>query len=344
MNYYQPKQQPPPPKTTSAVQIVSLLLGVFVGIPVLLCGMGVVAMCCLVVFSKPLTKEARARAAWENLIQEKRQIQNKYKQRVAQQPTVGPAQDHGLQNMLDSLIENQRIKELTETTEQKHGPIPPDLLPEFREVSKGDRVVHYYPASRPGSDTWRRREPYETIKPESIDSKVARELESARIMAESQQRALERRAREKAESRERDKRDQLAREEHAQRNREELAQQQRELSERQERELREWHEKNKALTQQIPLPPRVKITPPVINLRPQLDPQQLPRLGAAPEEKPAAGFRTWTNDTGTFQVEAELVRCERDQVELRRRDGKFITLQLEKLSAEDQAIVREKFP
>jgi flagellar biosynthesis GTPase FlhF len=58
---------------------------------------------------------------------------------------------------------------------------------------------------------------------------------------------------------------------------------------------------------------------------------------------PVAEYRTWTNDTGEFKVEAELVNFEFDLVTLRRRDGKVLSLRIEKLSAADQAVIREKF-
>lgn len=58
---------------------------------------------------------------------------------------------------------------------------------------------------------------------------------------------------------------------------------------------------------------------------------------------PPAEYRTWTNDTGEFKVEAELVNFEFDLVTLRRRDGKVLSLRIEKLSTADQAIIREKF-
>ncbi|WP_254513401.1 hypothetical protein [Anatilimnocola floriformis] len=59
---------------------------------------------------------------------------------------------------------------------------------------------------------------------------------------------------------------------------------------------------------------------------------------------PEAEFRIWTSDAGTT-VEAELLSFEFDLVQLRRRsDGKLLSFRIEKLSAEDQQIVRDKFP
>jgi hypothetical protein len=70
-----------------------------------------------------------------------------------------------------------------------------------------------------------------------------------------------------------------------------------------------------------------------------------PSQPTATGKKPAAEYRAWTDDTGTFQVEAELLSFEFDLVQLRRRsDGKILSLRIEKLSAADQQVVREKFP
>jgi cell division protein FtsN len=55
-------------------------------------------------------------------------------------------------------------------------------------------------------------------------------------------------------------------------------------------------------------------------------------------------FRQWTNDTGEFKVEAECLTCEFDLVQLKKRDGKIISIRIEKLSAADQAHIRAQFP
>jgi hypothetical protein len=52
-------------------------------------------------------------------------------------------------------------------------------------------------------------------------------------------------------------------------------------------------------------------------------------------------LRTWTDVTGRFKVEAELVKVENGQVTLRRANGDRTTLPLEKLSPADQEFVRE---
>ena len=43
-------------------------------------------------------------------------------------------------------------------------------------------------------------------------------------------------------------------------------------------------------------------------------------------------------------IDVTLISFEFDLVQLRRRDGKVYSLRIEKLSAEDQKIVRAKFP
>ena len=58
----------------------------------------------------------------------------------------------------------------------------------------------------------------------------------------------------------------------------------------------------------------------------------------------AAKARTWTDATGQYKIEAELIDFENGQVQLRRADGKVINMPLEKLSVDDQLIVREKYP
>ena len=57
---------------------------------------------------------------------------------------------------------------------------------------------------------------------------------------------------------------------------------------------------------------------------------------------PGANYRTWTSEAGTT-VEAELVAFEFDVVQLKRRDGKILSLQINQLSPADQTYVREKY-
>ncbi|WP_254510931.1 SHD1 domain-containing protein [Anatilimnocola floriformis] len=62
---------------------------------------------------------------------------------------------------------------------------------------------------------------------------------------------------------------------------------------------------------------------------------------ANPFEAAAAEVRTWTDATGKFKIEASFVSLDKDQVQLKKTDGKFITLAMDKLSAEDQVAARE---
>ena len=139
MNY-----QPPPPQTTSNLKTVGLVLGLFIGIPMLLCGIGGVAVCGFVAFPSAASKQARARSAWEDVIKEKRKVAEKRANRElqarAQRGSVGPEPGGGLLPVLADLQDNQRIKELTDRTEWLHGPIPPDLAEELRSAGELKRM------------------------------------------------------------------------------------------------------------------------------------------------------------------------------------------------------------
>lgn len=70
---------------------------------------------------------------------------------------------------------------------------------------------------------------------------------------------------------------------------------------------------------------------------------RLAELGVqAPAPLPAKGRRTWTDATGKFKIEAELVRVADGKVELKKTDGTTISVPLDKLSAADQAIATGK--
>lgn len=74
-----------------------------------------------------------------------------------------------------------------------------------------------------------------------------------------------------------------------------------------------------------------------------------PRANAAtavepPADSTASGLRTWTSRNGEFKIEAELVGSENGAARLRRADGKILNVPLEKLSADDEQLVRQKFP
>ena len=75
------------------------------------------------------------------------------------------------------------------------------------------------------------------------------------------------------------------------------------------------------------------------------------RGGRSPAVPADAGFsgsesggamRTWNDATRSFQVEAQFVKIENDQVTLRGKDGRIITLPLEKLCEEDRRFVQDQ--
>ena len=50
-------------------------------------------------------------------------------------------------------------------------------------------------------------------------------------------------------------------------------------------------------------------------------------------------FRSWTNDTGKFTIEAKLLKLEDDRVKLEKKDGRVIDLPLNKLSDKDKTFI-----
>ncbi len=65
-------------------------------------------------------------------------------------------------------------------------------------------------------------------------------------------------------------------------------------------------------------------------------------LVAAPLATAADEYRTWTDTTGKFKVEAAFIKLVDDKVELKRKDnGKTLSLALEKLSKADAEIARK---
>lgn len=65
-------------------------------------------------------------------------------------------------------------------------------------------------------------------------------------------------------------------------------------------------------------------------------------LGAAPgggQEAGAAKLRRWRDNSGKYDIEASLVQVLADSVQLRRADGKLLTVPLARLSAEDRTYV-----
>ncbi len=55
-----------------------------------------------------------------------------------------------------------------------------------------------------------------------------------------------------------------------------------------------------------------------------------------------SAMRTWHDATRSFAVEAKLLSCQDGKVTLQRKDGRKITLSLEKLCDEDQEFVKKQ--
>ena len=56
----------------------------------------------------------------------------------------------------------------------------------------------------------------------------------------------------------------------------------------------------------------------------------------------AAETRKWTDASGKFAIEAELVQVADGKVTLKRADGELVTVPIETLSAADQAFLRAR--
>lgn len=63
---------------------------------------------------------------------------------------------------------------------------------------------------------------------------------------------------------------------------------------------------------------------------------------AAAEPGSSAGLRTWSDATGQYKIEAELISVSADSVQLKRKDGKVITVPLAKLSQQDRDIATQR--
>ena len=62
-------------------------------------------------------------------------------------------------------------------------------------------------------------------------------------------------------------------------------------------------------------------------------------LGSGNPFEPEKGFRKWKDDTGQFEIEAELVKIEGDAVRLKRRDGRTVTVPIDRLCEADRKII-----
>jgi hypothetical protein len=59
-----------------------------------------------------------------------------------------------------------------------------------------------------------------------------------------------------------------------------------------------------------------------------------------PVAAPGGVSRTWTDASGKFKIEAELISFKNGEVQLKRADGKIVTLKLEQLSVTDQEVAK----
>lgn len=66
--------------------------------------------------------------------------------------------------------------------------------------------------------------------------------------------------------------------------------------------------------------------------------------GASGAGKVARGFRTWRDASGKHEIEAVPVDCRDGKAHLKKRDGRTVTVAVEKLSPADQAYLRKAFP
>ena len=58
---------------------------------------------------------------------------------------------------------------------------------------------------------------------------------------------------------------------------------------------------------------------------------------------PAAFARKWTDSTGTFSIEAELLDFQDGKVRLKKPNGNVITVAVDRLSQADQQFVRQHY-
>lgn len=60
------------------------------------------------------------------------------------------------------------------------------------------------------------------------------------------------------------------------------------------------------------------------------------KTAGQPTSGPAAAFRTWKDNSGAFQIEAQLAGRTTEAVQLRRRDGRTVTVPINRLSDQDR--------
>jgi len=64
----------------------------------------------------------------------------------------------------------------------------------------------------------------------------------------------------------------------------------------------------------------------------------------AGKDQKQMGFRTWTDITGQHKTEAEFVDFKDEKVRLRKRNGRVVTVPIEKLSRADREFVKQNAP
>src|SRR5262249_14578744 len=65
-------------------------------------------------------------------------------------------------------------------------------------------------------------------------------------------------------------------------------------------------------------------------------------LNVAAPTKSAPEMRIWTDDSKTFQMEAEFVRIEGDKVHLKDKSGNSVTVPIDKLSPADREYLKQQ--
>ena len=73
----------------------------------------------------------------------------------------------------------------------------------------------------------------------------------------------------------------------------------------------------------------------------QLAPEELFQPAKSPAPAGYASLRTWSDATGTYQIQAAYLGLADGKVQLQRQDGKQLQVPLEKLSPQDQAFVQQ---
>lgn len=79
-------------------------------------------------------------------------------------------------------------------------------------------------------------------------------------------------------------------------------------------------------------------------LPPSPSPTTTPTPSPSPVVDPLKGMRTWTDSTGRFKMDGELIGVVNGDVQLKRPDGKISIMPLDKLSPADRELVLAKYP